>query len=665
MEREKAKAMYLESCVESNEESDMKNDSINQTQLDTTPVNSTCLCSFEEDGKEEIYVGEHQKHFDSSSQEKMNTENSSYNGIVKDTHDQDHRLIDSHETKDGLECKEIENISDALADAMRDCEQDNTSTKKNTSISSGGSPTPMDGSVLVVDNERYPVTPDYLCPEQLSPRDLKDDMIHVTNDSFLLNKDRDVEDGASYREKRFPNPFTLPAEYINTQESLYSQSENIEPLDLYSFDTKSSNHNAIEQKITPAASSGDSRGQGNVVPDLAKKSSADTNKSLPKLTEQTVSSTFYEGQVDQDYAINATEYTVVIDSSSEKSDNCTPKLKSPCEITDATETPNIGNTITGIPPVCHIDVDTKHTYNRHAEDCCNGTTEPHSSGGFCNNIENVTSLENPVINKSSNRSNINNNTITNEQKEDDLTNSNRPTNSSGKSVPTPSSTPQPIKIPGSNAVANPITYVNPPVQSLEKLSPWVAQMVKASTPTGRREKTRFEVDVEEFKQKEKEQEDILRQQRQEQEKLDQELLGIVHNANKFVEESIKKNISGHTTPKLSNTSPEMEPKVKKDKVINTETIPDSSFMSPLPPSEVDVFLSDTPSLKLVSETNFSFDDVDFSPKKTSACPYCSFQSDVSTKLVLTESLGEDQLKFMEIQAQVRTRNMKRLAEYTV
>ena len=555
----------------------------------------------------------------------------------------------SHSPQQDVKTKNVDDISKALADAM------------------------LESSLC--DKERLDVSlTEPLCVDIQSPRCFSEDILLNNSDAEDIPE---IPEDELFDNKVFPNPFMLSPEHINMKESLYSMSENIASVDfeLMSSETalesgnttahiKPGIENSLLNEPCQEVENGELSNEINGVlkepsnEEIVHYSSADshfqqcnekdhnetkhfqtTTTDTKEINTTLITTELNENPISDTTAIietekNRTQSSTTIET---KADENILSVETPCDKDDYDETDI---------PVFQLD-DIQDTYDEQQnidnhsqnelEDSCN---DEKSTDLLSINFENNRSQES--LNRTESCSHI-----------------------------------QSQKTAAANADQVETRYIakSPTGETLDKLPPWIAQMIRVSTPTSPREKKEMQLTDTEFEecltQKTKDELEL----KKEQIELNKELLGIVENANKFVKENMKTH-SGRSTPKelMQNATSQLTPpedneadiptKPKDLAITQTPTnkniseLNESSFLSPISNSEASVFIKRTPSLKLVAEENGSVDRaddmkyLDLPDAAEKKCPYCSFEAETSTKIVLPLSLGEENLKFMELQAQV-------------
>jgi len=216
---------------------------------------------------------------------------------------------------------------------------------------------------------------------------------------------------------------------------------------------------------------------------------------------------------------------------------------------------------------------------------------------------------------------------------------------------------------------------SPTGESLKNVPPWIAQMINSSGKKTNNEKTdnsknlkiknEVNFETERFKKTFVESNSPAKIDTKHTSKSqNKELLGIVENANRILQKQIKDHIelnspkqSPHQSPKhrklekLAKKS-SLDIKMDFDKICSPSN---DAMMSPLSFHESEnIFLVDTPKFKFISDsTNDNVDnDPQISNRSNKNCPYCNFKPDDALSVHLPASLGDEQLKFMSIQAQV-------------
>lgn len=568
-----------------------------------------------------------------------------------------------------VKTKNVNDISKALADAMLEsnlCDKD----RLNISIT------------------------EPLCVDIQSPRLFSEEILVDNSD---VEDIPEIPEDELFDNKVFPNPFMMSPEYVNMKESLYSMSENIASVDfeLMSSETalegdipalnlKSNNENCLLnascQQVDEHSNkiNGCSKGPClNEISDneILDRSSADI---YPQFNRKVNQVKHFQTTTEID-----TTTTTLVNGIHSKPNTPTSAVKtefdenSSSEIAGIIETANTATTLeTTTTPntigTTEVDGNISSVETTFDNDEYDETDIPVFQ------LDDIQDADDESQQQNTN-SGSENEDSGNDEKRTDLLSINFENNHSRESLNGIESCPHVQSRKTSTVSVNDdqveTRYIakSPTGETLDKLPPWIAQMIRVSTPTSPREKKEIQLTDIEFEeclcQKTKEELEL----KKEQIELNKELLGIVENANKFVKENMKSH-SGRSTPKelMQNATSESQDDNDADApskprgLALTETptskhineINESSFLSPISNSEASVFIQRTPSLKLVAEENGSIDRTDGTEKlklpdsREKKCPYCSFEAETSTKIVLPLSLGEEQLKFMEIQAQV-------------
>lgn len=619
-----------------------------------------------------------------------------------------------------FECSEVDDIRTALADAMLDVPNTCSPSKEESSASNTACPM-EDFDILNSDSV---------------PRSNFNTKVNKQQDSVIdptSNKPSSIESVQSNTEPViFPNPFTLPPEYINNQESLYSQSENFQSLDIANLKTD--------------------RSQSVEVAEVAENSNQSISVKVDEIElnkdTQTIflSSPFPENRKPVETAENLsncnskvdTNMQVNIDANSNKinivDDDSDNQLLLPEQSLDEIDSKNtfapignenkpdiasevnttsadcIGNTVDvacdenvlGVTATENPDMSNKNNESnavsaKYTEIVSEENTSDRASIKIMDvsgdeNTLGMSITENAVVTSDKNVSvisptentldvtgNENNvrilstcsNDIHISNSDDELNNAEVERlhlQSNNKSLITPS---RPIDI-GFKSLASlrddspdslwtPIKKLSvgearipasksPTGESVEHLPPWIAQMIQASTPSSP-EKTRCR------RSRTNSTPSSISMTKNSNSKspptkgvmYDEEILGIVESANKYLEKQAKAH-SGRSTPKQNNVQKQMTDNVKKE----LDKTKSSPSIRPASCQDIDSFMNVTPKFKFVPHT-FDCNDGPVNDKEDTVfqdCPYCSFNSQEPPQIVLETSLGEEQLKFMEIQAHV-------------
>jgi hypothetical protein len=497
---------------------------------------------------------------------------------------------------------DIDDISVALADAMLEC-----------------------------DNERNSKSPDYFYPG-ISPRKDIDSTLAEYEDAEI------IPESELFDNKVFPNPFMLSPEYVNTQESLYSLSENIECLDIYS---------------------------------LATKKNTVVNTEIESNRDEDINDKFVNFEKEKDLISDTVIVEQVLDRIIEsivrnnllECKNPKPHSQEKALYSDIQTDKVLKIYVENNP---EIKIDQFHRNNIIYGDFPNidcFVEEENDNNDMENKNGNEDKTENDFEDDNNDTNDTKNNVLDKGQKENDVSVYFTPKKSESIQIKRNGNLLKVHETKKLDTSKNKNLNVakSPTGESLERLPPWIAQMIRASTPTSPKQSDKktdyFEGDLQKCLCIETQEEIELRKGQVE---LNKELIGIVQNANKYVEENMKLH-SGSNTPKpgseisspvLARTSEQSEkydlpPSELFENNREEESNNGSLFLAPLSASEADVFLNQTPSLKIIMDEKTEVDGADVTSKK---CPYCSFETATSTKIVLPASLGEDQLKFMGIQA---------------
>lgn len=577
--------------------------------------------------------------------------------------------INKHHSPQDVKTKDVDDISKALADAMLEsslCDKDKLDTS--------------------------PAEP--YCMDIQSPSLLSEDILVEDSD---LEDVTEIPEDELFDNKVFPNPFLLSPEYVNMKESLYSMSENITSMDIGLMSSENAlggDSSVANLKLSIENSFLNETLRETEIKHLSNKTNDEAFKK-PCLSEisdnneilansQLIADTHAQNNE------NDIHFTTTITRCNEDGGYFT-----------TTATKEIDITATTKPPTIEFDKSSEIAVIDTVKDSTTISTTTKTATEFNGNVSSVETIcdnkyvetDIPIfqlegIEDSADIQQHNNNSCSENESEDSgndekgthLLSINFENNYSRESLngtefeSCPHVQSRKTSAATDDQVETRYIAKSPTGETLDKLPPWIAQMIRVSTPTSPREKKKTQLTDSDFEeclcQKTREELEL----KKEQIELNKELLGIVENANKFVKENMKTHngcstpkelmqnvISQQTTPENSESDSPLKPKdlakIKTPTSKRAKEINESSFLSPISNSEASVFIQKTPSLKLVAE-NYGSDDqtdgeklklLDASEKK---CPYCSFEPETSTKIVLPLSLGEEQLKFMEIQAQV-------------
>lgn len=412
-----------------------------------------------------------------------------------------------------------------------------------------------------------------------------------------LNDDDEIPEEERFDNKVFPNPFLLSPEYVNSHESLYSQSENIDSVDIDSFDCK-----LTKSEI---ASNGD-------IDDNVKESCEDDEADLHGENIEPNQSIDSEIVVAVEKSIGFNEIPHVNDGQTEQI-GVTTTGEYKCDLKDDKELDESEKSIYDLNYL-NENIDCGLTKERNFLNVYNQPTQPMN---ISKNKINASSFARMDCKHDQERINT--------------------------------------------KYEKPFIAKSPTGESLEKLPPWIAQMIRASTPTtpDKKAKSKVEVELDECSCQQSREEVELNKERSE---LNRELLGIVETANKYLEQSMKLQSGPNTpSPGSDRCSPILEKDTRENKVKtptgsdvkdkDSKQTNESLFLTPISSTEADVFLNNTPCLKLVTDSSPESPSYDEN-ESSRPCPYCTYNTKTSNKIVLPQSLGEDQLKFMEIQAQL-------------
>ncbi|XP_065661460.1 uncharacterized protein LOC101241039 isoform X3 [Hydra vulgaris] len=193
---------------------------------------------------------------------------------------------------------------------------------------------------------------------------------------------------------------------------------------------------------------------------------------------------------------------------------------------------------------------------------------------------------------------------------------------------------------------------SPTGEILDNLPPWIAQMIKASTPPQsltklKRAKSLVRAETSNRRYTRLNSFDSALP-------YDNNLLGIVENANKYLLEQMHLHTEKVGTVSLSQVvADELSPKepVKKSDTSVLDIIGTQGIFN----QNDDSFLVDIPKFQFILNNKDFNDSLNKSVNSgLNSCPYCNFDPAHPPKIILPSStaLGEEQLKFIEIQAQV-------------
>ena len=587
------------------------------------------------------------------------------NNILEEDRNAEYSIDCQGITPTDLNNEDIDNISKALADAMLESDKSSSLCNKDR----------LDLRLT------EPLFADLKSPR--SPRLFSDNVLVDYSDTEDIPE---IPEHELFDNKVFPNPFMLSPEYVNRKESLYSMSENIASLDLDLMISKialESDGQVDNSKLNFENAS---------LNGTCEKSEGADLFLLNKTNDQSSKQSFCPIEMDDYYNKEQDEYTTDTIHSQCNGDDDLPLL-------NTTRTATM--TITANTDEIHITTTEDADENPFVETTLNDKNgETTDIPVFqLDDIDGDEEQQNDCLVSGNQYISLNNNSQFGNESGEDNDNKEKDT---GLETETPSTNFLSIAIENNHRRESLNTtefcshvqmrktsrdddslekrYIarSPTGETLEKLPPWIAQMIRVSTPTSpreRKEKQFLDTDLEECLCQ------ITREElelKKEQIELNKELLGIVENANKFVQENLKAH-SGRSTPKgllytdtshlTLSESNDITP-IQNDSINTLRSTPikvhysiyegsESSFLSPLSNSEANVFIHKTPSLKLVTEENTDNTDSGIRLKLPTAekCPYCSFEPGTTTKVVLPLSLGEEQLKFMEIQAQVSLKKL--------
>ncbi|XP_066923802.1 uncharacterized protein [Clytia hemisphaerica] len=552
---------------------------------------------------------------------------------------------------------ETNDISKALADAMLDegDKQSAASHAKQKHCSNEGQGDSKAVPEIIIDGQFIN-----------SPRPFSDNVL-IDYDEADLDE---IPEDELFDNKVFPNPFEMSPEYVNTRETLFSLSENIISLDIDSLHSPKSPSKEITKtndNLTENVDIQSNKPYDNInQPENGTISGNCSNTSQPEhITENGLEN---NSRCDSD---NLTEHNETINDTEQCEIN---DIDIPHQAKSSADEENDESEVLTNGCATNNNVSTVFLFE---EDSINSNSEEVERERMDNSYPSHNSNENITQTCKTNsdregsevdliKASLSVDNINGKENENTLLDDN------GRCKHT-----ETLEVPESPN-EKPFIARSPTGQMLEKLPPWIAQMIRASTPTSPKERakdTERKIDVNEIFEQclcQKTREEL--ELRKEQIELNKELLGIVENANKFVEQNMKVCSRGNTPKQdvedgdvqfipIKQTSNEAnETGITSSQSLKDVRTLESNFLSPLSSSEASVFLRPTPSLKLVVDDGASTlveEEVDgASPQRdedgveSKKCPYCSFEPDSSTKIVLPSSVGEEQLKFMEIQAQV-------------
>ena len=522
-----------------------------------------------------------------------------------------------------LECNEVDNISEILADAMEDMSMEKGDTPRS------------------VDTNEYRFNGfDFIDPET-SPNVKSDES--VENITFI---DEDISDTP----KKFPNPFSLSKEYINTQESLYSKSENFKSIDLF---------DKTEEKVN--------KEKGNEI-----ENSVSENKDHAKAhPENEVDSTMYissRGSHTMSFVSNPInnedEYrfqsltnqpnNVCNEDSKQFITNCNSH-----NIEGNEEFVKLPNGLNENHYKCKIDNSNNILSEHETENESESETKPHLKISLSNPDQiasyDITNLEFDIgqngLKSHENYSELDEE-ISNITKGLDLSLQDKTYNNNELND-------------DPNVYLHRKVARSPTGERLKNVPPWIVQMISPSNSP---------------KISPKHDSNNIKSQSQKTltHHFNKELLGIVENANKYLEKELKSlgNSPSKTNVRRSNSTAKLKyenethktvskhknEEVNKEEKINTDTTENlnstistekqSSLATPLMKLESDHFVfNDYCKFKFILKTN-SVNITEENNTQTKECPYCNFEPDQALNVELPSALGDDQLKFMEIQAQV-------------
>ena len=558
---------------------------------------------------------------------------------------------DSENPECNVTCN-ISDLSEALADAM--LEVDSESCTAETSKQEVCSNSSAEYIPILSKRESF----DVVYPET-SPRIIYDNVVHVDQVDTEYAEPEDQVDNAINNEGHivYPNPFTLPAEYINNQESLYSKSDNFASLDFINLNDSEHSKRAetIETFVAPTVrDTPDKKNVDSVIKDTSTLNISELTVKLTKeLNERTAGSTpdCTSEMLDTPEYI-ATDVTTENDTSRfDHGDTCIEatdmSISTPKNIENNNGRIHENKTLfANTPQQLHLELSPRNSMLY--ENLANFNFEENSVESDARSA-NSTPAETAEIDIIDCVADITCDNVFTSAKEkyNVLDNSHIDKEFSNKTELRTEKRPS-------------VTTESPTGESLEKLPPWIAQIIKASTPPMPHTHKPQKIN--------KQQKEMVNMQSHTSPinralVHDKNILGIVEKASKYLQENVN---SGNSTPetthkqcdrvKTDEESNDKKNTQKHSKKSISENFSQRSFiLQNHSEDEVDLSMNHTPKFKFVSN---GVDDIDFQKdakkykSKYVDCPYCNFKPEDSAKIVLPASMGEDQLKFMEIQAQV-------------
>ena len=534
-----------------------------------------------------------------------------------------HNRTISKKLSGNLECNEVGNISEILADAMEDM-----------SMEKGDTPRSIDN------NENRFSGFDLIDPEN-SPNVKSDES--VENITF-------IDEGISDTPKKFPNPFSLSKEYINTQESLYSKSENFKSIDLFEETEEKMNKengSEIENSVLDSKDHPKAHAENEVDSTICISSKGSHTMSFVSSPVNSVDEYRLQSLTNQpDDVNNEDSKQFITNCNSHKIKENEEFVESPnglnenhykCKIDNSdhilskNETENESQSeaksqlkisLSNPDQIASYDV-TNHEYDIDQ----NGFKSHENYSEFDEEISNLTKgLDLSLQDKTCNNNKLN----------DDP-----------------------------NVYFHRKLARSPTGESLENLPPWIVQMISPSNSS---------------KNSPKHDPNNIKSQSQKTltHHFNKELLGIVENANKYLEKELKslENSPSKVSVRRSNSTVKLESENEIHKTISKEkkeqankgekiitdvtehvnstisTKEQSSLATPLRKFESDkLFFNDYCRFKFILKSD-CVDNAEENNKQRKECPYCNFEPDQALNVELSSVLGDDQLKFMEIQAQV-------------
>ena len=539
------------------------------------------------------------------------------------SNDSPHICTISKKLSANLECNEVDNISEILADAMEDMSMEKGDTPRS------------------IDTNEYRFNGFDLIDPETSPNAKSDES--VENITF-------IDEGISDTPKKFPNPFSLSKEYINTQESLYSKSENFKSIDLFDETEEKMNKekgSEIENSVSESRDHTKAHAENEVDSTTyisSKESHTMSCVSNPVSNEDEYrfqSLTNQPNNVDNEDSkqfitncnshkiewneefvklpngLDENHYKFKIDNS----DNILSKNETENKSESETK-PHLKISLSNPDQIASYDI-TNHEYDIDQ----NGLKSHENYSEPDEEISNLTKgLDLSLQDKTSNNNKLN----------DDP-----------------------------NVYFHRKLARSPTGESLENLPPWIIQMISPSNSS---------------KNSPKHVPKNIKSQSQKTltHNFNKELLGIVENANKYIEKELKslENSPSKGSVRRSNSTVKLKSENEIHKTIskkkneqankaekinndvtenlnsNISTKKQSSLSPPWKKFEGDkLFFNDYCKFKFILKSD-CVDNAEENNKQTKECPYCNFEPDQALSVELSSVLGDDQLTFMEIQAQV-------------